>query len=761
MGYTTAIILIAFYFLFINTQHTYAVTTKMWTNDIDQLGILKGKSQNISLHSNGKFSLSPDKRKINEIPAAYVWCLIADGTDSLFAGTGNPGSIFKISHNGNIVEYYKTQELHVKTLAIDTAGNIFAGTLPNGRIYKITSEGKGEIFCELADPYIWDMISDYNGNLYAATGNNGVIYKISAKGIPSVIFDSQFSNILDLDIDKDGNIYAACEPEGLIYKITSTGDVSVLFDADEDEIHCLALDKNGVLYAGTSSGIPPVLHTPSSPAPQEIFLPLLMENFPGESSDVWLNYLLSDENMEITNDNSKNNTYANNKKSKIPIDTKKNSVYRIDQDGRVREVLAVEGSFILCMAIDGNNNVIVGTGNNAKLFKIDTEEKVSLLYDFSESQILDILSYKDGINYLATGNNANIYQLSSPYSSEGTYESTVHDTTYISSWGCISWKGNVPLQTNIKLSTRSGNSKKPDITWSEWSLANQPNGGKVKSPSARFIRYKATLTTENSEKTPVFSNVNIAYLPQNQPPIIRNVCVTTPRTSTDDAQNNNINHDSSQPPIPSSENVYLEGNQKSDYEHVVHGPKKLITWDAVDPNNDKLQFDLEYKSIDEGKWKELKSKIKEGSEYYWNTNRIPDGHYQIKVVACDCTDNPLELALYKDIISDTFLVDNTRPKVLNLKTVIDADSIDKNGRTGHSITVSGVASDSLCNITEIQYSINSGDWQTVFPEDKIFDSKEELFLLKIPHISPEEHTIVINAVDEEGNIGSNRIVFNP
>ena len=193
--------------------------------------------------------------------------------------------------------------------------------MPNGRIYKVTSEGKGEIFCELSDPYIWDMISDYNGNLYAATGNNGVIYKISDKGIPSVVFDSQFSNIMDLDIDKDGNIYAACEPEGLIYKITSNGDVSVLFDADEDEIHCLALDKDGVLYAGTSSGTPPVLHTPSSPAPPEILLPLLMEKFPGESSDVWLNYLLSDENLEITNENSKNNTYANNKTSEKPINT--------------------------------------------------------------------------------------------------------------------------------------------------------------------------------------------------------------------------------------------------------------------------------------------------------------------------------------------------------------------------------------------------------------------------------------------------------
>ncbi len=127
------IILMACTLLTLNTQFTYAVTTKMWTST-DQADIAKGKLQNISLHRDGKFTLSPEKRRINEIPAAYVWCLVADDTDALFAGTGNPGSIFRVRQDGNVVEYYKTPELHVQTLALDTAGNIFAGTLPHGRI---------------------------------------------------------------------------------------------------------------------------------------------------------------------------------------------------------------------------------------------------------------------------------------------------------------------------------------------------------------------------------------------------------------------------------------------------------------------------------------------------------------------------------------------------------------------------------------------------------------------------------------------------
>jgi len=165
--------------------------------------------------------------------------------------------------------------------------------------------------------------------------------------------------------------------------------------------------------------------------------------------------------------------------------------------------------------------------------------------------------------------------------------------------------------------------------------------------------------------------------------------------------------------------------------------------------------------VDESKWQDLKRNVKEVNEFYWNINRIPDGYYQAKVIACDALDNPLEFALKEEIESDSFLIDNTRPVVLNLKTVIESDSIDGHGRPGYTIIVSGIAKDEMCNITDIQYSIDSGDWQTAFPEDKIFDSTEETFLLKIPYISSDEHTIVINALDYEGNIGSSRIVFNP
>jgi hypothetical protein len=726
-----------FPFLTLSTKLLYATTTKTWI-ETDRSDFAKGKLENVALYDKGKLTLSPDKLRTKEIPAAYVWCLATNVEGLVFAGTGDPGSIFKITQTGDITEFCKTPELHVKTIAIDNTGNIYAGTLPHGRIYKITPDGKGRIFCELPDPYIWDLAFDGNGNLYAATGDNGIIYKISEEGVPSVFFDSPYSNILDIVTDEDNNTYAACEPEGLIYKITPNGNASVLYDAEEDEVHCLAIDKNGILYAGTSSGIPPILPVIAPPAPPQIQFPHPIEELPYEANDILLNDIIPNTNMNNSNHHAED--YIENRVREKPVPAERNSVYRIDKDGRVKKILVAEKAFILCLTVNMNNDVLVGTGNKARLFKIsnDNSEDAGLLYDFYESQVLDILPYKDGRKYIATGNNANVYQLSSGYSSKGTYESAVHDTSYTSSWGCISWEGSTPSQTEIRLSTRSGNSKKPDITWSDWSEEYKHSGEKTKSPPARFIQYRATLTTSNPITAPILDNISIAYLPQNQPPLIRSIEVSSPRNSSKEktgANNNSgLKKDESNPELSIPE------------------PKKLIYWEASDPNNDKLRFDLEYKSIEENKWKGLQRNIKEEEIYHWNTHKIPDGYYQVKVVASDAPDNPIELALKEEKTSDTFLVDNTSPIVSDLKRIME---------TRNTLVVSGIARDEMCNITELQYSINSGDWNPVFPVDLIFDSKEESFLLNILCVSSEEHTVVINAVDAEGNVGSSRIVFNP
>ena len=145
------ITLLVFPSLTLRTKLLYATTTKTWI-ETDRADFAKGKLENVSLYGKGKLTLSPDKLRIKEVPAAYVWCLATNEEGLIFAGTGDPGSIFKITQTGDVTEFCKIPELHVKTIAIDNTGNIYAGTLPHGRIYKITPDGKEGYFVNSLTP---------------------------------------------------------------------------------------------------------------------------------------------------------------------------------------------------------------------------------------------------------------------------------------------------------------------------------------------------------------------------------------------------------------------------------------------------------------------------------------------------------------------------------------------------------------------------------------------------------------------------------
>ncbi|MDR4503693.1 MAG: hypothetical protein MRK01_02735 [Candidatus Scalindua sp.] len=694
----------------------HAVGTRQWV-DTDKSDFEKGRLENVSIQSSGNLSLSPVRSKAMEIPAVYVWCQASNGTDSSFIGTGDPGTIFITTRFGNIIEFYKTPESHVQTIAIDTFGNVYAGTMPHGRIYRVTPDGNGELFCDLPAPYVWDLIFDDNGCLYAATGDTGIIYKISREGIPSVFFDSPSTNILDLVIGRDNSVYAACEPEGIIYKITERSKASVLYNTEEDEIHCLAIGKDGVLYAGTSSGTPPTLPSPTPVQPELVPFPPPVTEYPFE---------INANSYDLANSSLKSADGETDQPYEQTMASAQNCIYRIDEEGRVRKLLTIEDSFVLCLSVDSNNELLVGTGNKAKLLKIDTRGDVSLLYNFDETQILDIATYSDGTRSIATGNSANVYLLTNEYSSRGTYESAVHDSSYVSEWGSISWNSHTPAQTDMRLYTRSGNSRRPDITWSDWSPGYGKSGEKINSPAARFIQYRILLTTRNPRATPAINHVTIHYLPQNQAPFIESIRVTSDEKGEDGEENN-------------------KGDKRLF--------SKLVTWISSDPDGDMLTFDLKYKMTGETVWKDLKRDISNKEQYCWDTESLQDGYYQVKIMASDIQNNPDTFALTDVKKSALFLIDNTVPVISQLTKIIKSDE--------DTIIITGMTRDELCTIHEIRYSLDAGEWKILFPKDNIFDSNEETFELKIPYMSSKGRSVVIESVDAEGNIGSSTKLYIP
>ena len=732
---------------FLHNTGGYAVSTQFFKHSAFE-GFSEGEKGCVSLTSDG-LKLSPDIDPISGINEPYVWCLTEDEYANIYIGTGDPGSVYKLSPTGGFFLLHTFSELYVHSLAVGESGDIYVGTSPHGIIYKITPWRDVVVLHDLADSYIWDLQFDSTGVLYVATGPEGKIYRMSEEGELELFFDSPQTHILDIVIDKDNNVYACSEPDGLIYKITPQAKAFVVYDAREGEVHCLALDSDGNLYAGTASGtrpqvpVPPrLLPPPPRPGPQ----PPTATLTPIESG---VPRQVPPPVPQAPDRPLIKPGYRPPLPPFARIPQAANVVYKITPDGIIKKLLDVENGFVFALCTDDQGAVYAGTGNRPALYKIDADEDISTLLEPEEAQIISLLFLKKKGLFMGTGNDGNLYKLSQTYANSGSFLSPVCDAGMNSSWGNVSWDARVPAGTELSFATRTGNSETPDNTWSDWSSV-MGSGKKGGNPPSRFIQYRATFSTTLPNATPLLKGVSIAHLPKNQPPEITSLIVDGKRarmTAGRPAYGRRL-----RPPDDRNTRMPPPGNgpgRPSKTGDLPDSGSKLIEWDASDPNDDNLVFDLHYKGVVEREWKVLQEGSRQRS-YRWQTTRVPDGEYAVKLVASDLPNNPPEIAIDAEEVSQTFIIDNTRPRLTDLYVTSAGEE---------KVSVTAAFSDELSDISSLQYSVDAGDWVSVFPEDSIFDSKEEAFIFTVDGLEPGEHTLVINAADQEGNIGTGKAVI--
>ena len=87
-----------------------------------------------------------------------------------------------------------------------------------------------------------------------------------------------------------------------------------------------------------------------------------------------------------------------------------------------------------------------------------------------------------------SGNIGKIFSIGPGLESSGTLESDVLDAGGFTYWGRLS--DEAAGGGSVAFETRSGNLNRPQKNWSEWT---NTIGGRIASPSARFLQYRATL----------------------------------------------------------------------------------------------------------------------------------------------------------------------------------------------------------------------------------------------------------------------------
>ncbi|HMC83157.1 MAG TPA: hypothetical protein VKL61_07980 [Candidatus Polarisedimenticolia bacterium] len=735
--------------LFAGAGESSAVSPVLWSQQ-SPADFEKGKPEGVAVTTRSGIILA---RAVHEIPVKtleensqpFLWSEALDSKGNLYVGSGNEGRVFKVPRSGGGSLFASTGDFAVQALAFDSKDNLFVGSSPNGKVYRVTPDGKSEVWFDPDERYIWALAVDRAGSLFVATGEHGIIYKVTDKDKASPFFDSEESHIVSLTFDRQGNLLAGSSGKGLLYRIGPDGRGTVLLDTAFKEVNSVALDSAGKVYASAiflgQQALPEPLRRAKAPGPEGagelISEAARMGAFPMEQG---AGDMLSSE------DRSEKPPAASGSGLR-------SQVFRIDLDGVATSVWSSEAETVFSLAVVGDGDLYLGTGDSGKVRHLEPDGSASLMAKLASSEVTALLAGTDGSLYAAGSNTGKVYRLDSDASESGTFVSAPRDASTVARWGHIGWRGSAPGGSRVELFTRSGNSAVPDSTWSDWSTAYlAPGGTGVASPSARFIQWKARLSRQGKGGSPFLQEVSLTYLPANLAPKVEKVRINPPgiilqKPLVVPAAEGPETAFSAAPHLP-------EGIEFPSPFPVVPGKKvyqrgmRSIAWESGDENSDALRFDLFYRGEDEKAWKPLSRGVKE-NYFAWDSTLFPDGRYRVRVVANDAPSNPSGTEKMGEEISAPFVVDNTPPR-------IDLGPPRKEER-GYVAELK--VSDSTSPIRSMEYSVDAAPWLLAIPVDGIADSLSEQYRVVLERLPAGEHVVLFKATDSEGNVGTEKLVI--
>src|SRR6266852_5709180 len=193
----------------------------------------------------------------------YIWDIVLDSSGALYVATGDHGEIYKVSANGQHSLFFKSDEVHIRVLAVDPNGNFIAGSDGSVLVYRIAPNGEAFVLYSAPKKEITALAIDGAGNIYAAaagekrpggtTPGMGVTLSTPAQtsSAPGGTLNAPAASTTPTSPFPAPGLGATGGSE--IYRIAPDGAPSRLWSSHEDLVYALAFDQHGRLVAGTGN----------------------------------------------------------------------------------------------------------------------------------------------------------------------------------------------------------------------------------------------------------------------------------------------------------------------------------------------------------------------------------------------------------------------------------------------------------------------------------------------------------------------------
>lgn len=711
--------------------------TKLWSVErYDEME--KGNAEGVTIRSDGRLEAGPAASLVYETGKSYAWALVSDAAGNGYVGLGGTAAgsavVMKVTPEGKATEIFAGKELAVQAVRVAADGSVLAATSPDGKVYRIPAGGGAAAVVfdpsttEERPKYLWDLAVGKGGEVYVAAGAPAVVYRVAAGGGKAeVLFRTADQHIRCLLLAADGTLWAGSDGAGVVYRFatgTAGAKPFAAYAAGRREITALAMDAAGDVYA---AGVGTKGHSalPQLPVTGGVGVTITFVQ-PGSSTAAGTNTLVPDGS----------------------------EIYRIGADGAPQKLLTLKDDVVYALAVRGGS-LLAATGNRGRVYRVDTNGsgRFSDVAHLEASQGMAFAAVKDGL-LVATSNSGKVFRLGDGVAQAATYTSDVFDAQSFSRWGRAEVRSGGAA--GFDLFVRSGNVESPVMGWSEWARVSAD--GSFAVPPGRFVQWKAVLRSGGSVDA-----VGLNYLQRNLAPVVDEVVVqpgarVTPVAPV--AANATV-----QVAFPAAAGATPAVSFSTDANAaplMAQKDKTAVTvrWMAHDDNGDELMFAVWYRGVSEANWRLLKDKISE-RVYSFDSALLPDGSYEVKVVASDAPVHTDAEALTGERASEVFVVDTTPPVpgvlTATKQTLFEQSGPNKAASTFIHATLE--VRDATSPIAHAEYSIDAGPWQYLEPVGKVSDSLAERydFTVAVPAATApvndaKEHVLAVRVYDRYENV---------
>lgn len=694
---------------------------------------LAGEARGAAVSADGRLTLAPplSPRAWPENAAdAAVFAAAGDAAGRVYVATGGGLGRLFVSDATGVTLLFTAPEPNLTAVAVAPDGSVVCASSPNGKIYRVNPKESdparaGTVLGDPKEAAIWALAFGPDGTLYAGTGNKGRIYRRSRTGALELFHEIEDVHVRSLLAAPDGTLYAGTSDRGLVVAIGPKG-ARTLHDFSRPEVTGLALDGKGVLYAAASSvdtavGRAVPVNARPQPTPSPTPTPAPSEEAPKGSVSIAATTSTARPPLVLS--------AANN-----------SEVVAIAPDGFVEPAWTFPEEAVFALRFDAaSGSLLVATGPRGRLYAWK-DRAVRLLAQTGEKLVVSAPAAGAGFAAVTNGAAGILRPAAAPV--PASFTSAVKDAVRLSTFGRIRWEGAAPAGSSVSLSVRSGNSEKPDATWSPWA----PAGGDVRLPAARFFQWKADLAPNPKGESPSVERVELTYAERNARPVLENVAVLEPgvvfgRSGSGGAGVLSVTN-------PDENGIFAGLDQPRDGA-APEGPGRrlwrkgfrTITWKGVDPNGDTLRFEVEARR-EGGPWFPVRKDVEE-SFLSFDTTALADGRYRFRVTASDRLSQPEGEALASAEESGVTIVDNTPPAL----------KLESRNAVGADVELRVLATDALSPVVKAEGSVNADRWRVLPAEDGAADSTVERFVFRAPKPAGPA-VFAVRVLDAAGNVAT-------